>query len=63
METTLIAYHGRPELKAQFLQLAREHREADRVIRGTYDSRDASDHWKGGCAVGCTLESARRIAG
>jgi hypothetical protein len=51
----MLAYHNDPTLKAELLQLAAEHRAADRLIKGTY----WNDH--GGCAVGCTLESARRL--
>jgi hypothetical protein len=59
----MIAYLGKPELKDQMLALAAEHRAADHIIHGVYMSAGLQGEWQGGCAVGCTLESARRLAG
>jgi hypothetical protein len=55
--TMMLAFHGQSELKTQVLALLAEHREADRLVKGHY--------WEcgKGCAVGCTLESIRRIRG
>src|SRR5262245_26189233 len=49
MTTQLIAYHGKKETKAMYLDRVRKHRAADELIRGT--------GWQNGrgCAVGCTL--------
>src|ERR1041385_984810 len=54
---TMLAYHGRNDLKAGVLAILAEHREADKLVKGRY--------WEEGkgCAVGCTLESVRRIEG
>jgi 3',5'-cyclic AMP phosphodiesterase CpdA len=51
----LLAYHGKPELKQQVLAEMREHRKADRLIKGWY--------WQDGkgCAVGCLLKSRNHI--
>jgi hypothetical protein len=48
--STLIAYHGNPEIKLEYLDRVRAHRKADRLVAGL--------GWAGGkgCAVGCTLE-------
>ncbi len=59
----MLAYLGSPELKTQMLALADEHRKADHIVRGTYYVPGLAGQWTGGCAVGCTLESARRLAG
>ncbi|HZT60966.1 MAG TPA: hypothetical protein VFA21_20345 [Pyrinomonadaceae bacterium] len=52
MQQPLIAYHGNPAIKEQYLARVREHREADKLIQGY-------GYWKNGkgCAVGCTIHS------
>jgi hypothetical protein len=52
----LIAYHGKQDVKEQYLARVRAHRAADEIIRGTY--------WEGGkgCAVGCTVHSNSHAA-
>ena len=49
----MLAFHNDPELKTFVLNQLAFHREADKLIKGTYweDGR--------GCAVGCTLEAVR----
>ena len=59
----MIAYHGNPELKTQMVALAHEHQRLDRVVRGAYGRLGKQGEWTGGCAVGCTLESARQLTG
>ncbi len=57
MGKALVAYHGQQDLKNRVLALLAEHREQDKLAKGHY--------WEAGkgCAVGCTLESIRRIEG
>jgi hypothetical protein len=47
----MIAYHGKQEIKDQYLARVKAHRAADELIKGTY--------WENGkgCAVGCTVHS------
>jgi hypothetical protein len=47
--TKLVAYHGDPAIKAQYLERVRAHRAADELVKGQY--------WEEGkgCAVGCTI--------
>ena len=49
----MLAFHNDPELKTFVLNQLAFHREADKLIKGTY--------WEygRGCAVGCTLEAVR----
>jgi len=44
----MIAFHGKPEIKEQYLARVRAHAAADEIIHGKY--------WEGGkgCAIGCT---------
>jgi len=49
--TDLIAYHGKKEVKAKYLQRVRAHRAADELVRGLGWSNGR------GCAVGCTLHA------
>ena len=51
--TPMLAFHNDPELKTFVLNQLAFHREADKLIKGTY--------WEAGrgCAVGCTLEAVR----
>ena len=53
MNTTLIAYHGDPELKARTVEQMKQHRIADTIIKGHY--------WQDGkgCAVGCLTHDPR----
>ena len=56
--TTLIAYKMHPAVtKTAFVDLMEGHREADRIVQGTY--------WENGrgCAVGCGLHSVRALTG
>ena len=48
----MIAYHGKQEIKDQYLARVKAHREADEIVKGTY--------WEGGkgCAVGCTIHGS-----
>lgn len=66
------AFHNNPDLKAAVLGLLAQHREADRIVKGTYwreyewdDDRERMVKFPEpkGCAVGCTLESIRKIEG
>lgn len=52
----LIAYHGKPEIKAQYLTRVQAHAAADEIIHGKY--------WENGkgCAVGCTVHSSSHAA-
>lgn len=45
----LIAYHGKQEVKDEYINRVRAHREADQLVKEFY--------WDGskGCAVGCTI--------
>ena len=56
--TDLIAFNGKPELKAFLLDQLAKHRAAERLLQG-------HGYWKGGkgCAVGCTLEAVSRFNG
>ena len=53
--SSLVAYHNKPELKADILTQLAVHREADEIVKGQY--------WTGGkgCAVGCTIHSGQHI--
>ena len=56
--TSLIAYKMHPAVtKTAFVELMEGHREADRIVQGTY--------WENGrgCAVGCGLHSVRALTG
>lgn len=53
----MLAFLGKPELKTFVLDQLAAHREADRLVKGTYWERGK------GCAVGCTLESVRHFNG
>lgn len=57
----MLAYHNRPALKTAVLRQIRAHERADRILHGTYVKLGARHEFVGGCAVGCTLESLRRI--
>ena len=47
----MLAYHNDPRIKEAILVQLREHREADKLVKGQY--------WEDGkgCAVGCTIHS------
>jgi hypothetical protein len=51
-ETKLIAFHGDPKIKDEYLARVRQHRAADELVKGQY--------WENGkgCAVGCTIHSS-----
>lgn len=62
--TKLVAFHGDARLRDLVVAGVRAHADADDFIRGTYrDWRfDGSDNSRfRGCAVGCTLDTIRRI--
>src|SRR5579859_3228482 len=46
------AFHGKPEIKKQYLARIRAHRAADELVQGVY--------WENGkgCAIGCLAETA-----
>lgn len=54
--TTTLAWHNRPDLKAEVVARMRAHRAADAIIQGHYqfEDPDAPDGYQG-CAIGCTL--------
>jgi hypothetical protein len=56
MQTRLIAYHGKQEIKDFYLARVRAHAAADELIHGMY--------WENGkgCAVGCTVHSDSHAA-
>jgi hypothetical protein len=49
------AYHGKIEIKEQYLARVRMHREADELVKGQY--------WQNGkgCAVGCTIHGNEHV--
>ncbi len=51
--TGLIAWHGRPELQAEYLRKMKAHRAAYHLRKGTYG--EGKGHSFRACAVGCTL--------
>ena len=53
MSDRLIAFHGDPAIKRQYLRRVRNHRKADELVKGQY--------WQDGkgCAVGCTIHSGQ----
>jgi len=59
MTTTskLIAFHNKPEIKAEYLNRVRAHREADQLVQ-------SYGYWSDGkgCAVGCTIHSGDHAA-
>jgi hypothetical protein len=57
----MIAYHGKAALKANVLTMISEHERLDSLVKGTYSGQRGKKFI--GCAVGCTLESIRRIEG
>ena len=59
---TALAYHSDPALKEFMVAEAIAHREADRLIKGTYSNDKRGDNWKG-CAVGCSIHSLRQKRG
>jgi len=53
MKTNMMtAYHGNPQIKANYLQRVQEHRKADELVQGYGYWQDGK-----GCAVGCTIHS------
>ncbi len=53
MKNQLLAYHGKPEIKQEYLNRVRAHRVADELIQHY-------GYWIGGkgCAVGCTIHGS-----
>ncbi len=56
----MTAFHGNPTLRKKVLAQMRKHQRADAFIHGSYAQAGRKGEFKG-CAVGCTLESMRRI--
>jgi hypothetical protein len=52
-ETTMLAYHNDPTVKAFYLDRVRAHARADEIIHGQYWERGK------GCAVGCTIHGSK----
>lgn len=52
MTATMIAFHGDPQIKKEYLARVRAHRRADELVKGRY--------WENGkgCAVGCTIHGS-----
>jgi hypothetical protein len=57
----LIAFNGDPDLKAGLIKEVHAHRVADRLVHGTYG--ESGNGFHGGCAVGCSIESYRKLTG
>ncbi len=57
----LIAFNGDPKLKADLINEVHKHRVADRLLHGTYG--ESGNGFHGGCAVGCSIESYRKLSG
>lgn len=56
METTTLAWHDDPALKAEVMARLRQHREQDTIVQGVYQRLDpAKALGYRGCAIGCTL--------
>jgi hypothetical protein len=55
------AFNGDPALKAGLIKEVHAHRLADRLIHGTYG--ESGNGFHGGCAVGCSIESYRKLTG
>ncbi|MDX1985005.1 MAG: hypothetical protein SFV51_32335, partial [Bryobacteraceae bacterium] len=53
----LSAFHGKPEIKTEYLKRVQAHRAADQLVQGY-------GYWKDGkgCAVGCTIHSGEHAA-
>ncbi len=54
--TKLLAYHGKQEVKDEYVMRVKAHYDADEITKGVY--------WQNGkgCAVGCTLHSSDHAA-
>ena len=54
--TKLLAFHGKQEIKDEYIARLEEHYKADEIIKGQY--------WENGkgCAVGCTIHSNNQAA-
>jgi hypothetical protein len=50
-----IAWHGRPDLKAEVGARLRAHRVADEIVQGHYQRESNTPNGYVGCALGCTL--------
>jgi hypothetical protein len=64
--TTVLAWHGDPQLKADAVERMREHAAADRLIRGAYVDHDGdATTWRGclhGCLTAETIAAERGIS-
>ena len=51
--SSLLAFHGKPEIKQTYLARVKAHAKADEIVKGRY--------WENGkgCAVGCTIHSSQ----
>jgi hypothetical protein len=52
MPKLMIAFHGKPEIKEQYLARLRAHYAADEIVKGKYWEQGK------GCAVGCTIHGS-----
>ena len=48
----MLSFNNDPALKEKFVKLAKEHREKDMLLAGTYSTVDSKGKFKG-CSVGC----------
>src|SRR5208282_5693902 len=51
-ECRMLAFHGKQQIKDEYLTRVKAHREADQIMKGQY--------WENGrgCAVGCTIHNS-----
>jgi hypothetical protein len=51
-EKTMVAFHGKEDIKTKYVERVRKHQELDEIIQGKY--------WEDGkgCAVGCTIQGS-----
>jgi hypothetical protein len=57
----MLAFNGDHKLKAGLIKEVQMHRQADRLLHGTYG--ESGNGFHGGCAVGCSIESYRKLSG
>ena len=60
MQTELVTYLGKPDLKVAFLGEIGKHEALDALVKGSYGRMNG--HFKG-CAIGCSLYSLRVLQG
>ena len=53
MQTELVTYLGKPDLKVAFLGEIGKHEALDALVKGSYGRMNG--HFKG-CAIGCSLK-------